>query len=122
MIALSNNTLAWLDAPMVRRELGADRADLPGLGFAPHALRLAHLLQHQGHVADVIQTTNGRSFAAASYFPALPPAGPLPQGAINPADFTQGYFPPSSPSNSPSFRKTNCQPWWRNRFLCPASI
>jgi len=93
MIALSNNTLAWLDAPMVRRELGADRADLPGLGFAPHALRLAHLLQHQGHVADVIQTTNGRSFAAASYFPALPPAGPLPQGAINPADFTQGYFP-----------------------------
>jgi len=93
MIALSNNTLAWLDAPMVRRELGADRADLPGLGFAPHALRLAHLLQHQGHVADVIQTANGRSFAAASYFPALPPAGPLPPGAINPADFTQGYFP-----------------------------
>jgi hypothetical protein len=93
MIALSNNTLAWLDAPMVRRELGADRADLPGLGLAPHALRLAHLLQHQGHVADVIQTTNGRSFAAATYFPALPPAGPLPPGAINPADFTQGYFP-----------------------------
>src|SRR5262245_14243012 len=84
MIALSNNTLAWLDAPMVRRELGADRADLPGLGFAPHALRLAHLLQHQNHVADVVQITNARSFAAASYFPALPPAGPLPPGAINP--------------------------------------
>lgn len=93
MMALSNNTLVWLDAPMVRRELGADRADLPGLGFAPHALRLAHLLQHQGHVADVIQTTDGRSFSAASYFPALPPAGPLPPGMINPADFTQSYFP-----------------------------
>jgi hypothetical protein len=93
MIALANNTLAWIDAPMVRRELGADRGDLPGLGFAPQALRLAHLLQHQGHVADVVTTTNGRSFPAATHFPALPPAGPLPPGVINPADFTQSYFP-----------------------------
>lgn len=93
MIALSNNTLAWIDAPMVRRELGADRADLPGLGIAPRALRLAHLLQHQGQLADVVSTVNGRSFPAASFFPALPPAGPLPPGTINPSDFTQGYFP-----------------------------
>ncbi len=93
MIALANNTLAWIDAPMVRRELGADRNDLPGLGFAPHALRLAHLLQHQGQLADVVQLTNGRSFPAASYFPALPPAGPLPPGVVSPVDFTQGYFP-----------------------------
>lgn len=93
MIALSNNTLAWIDAPMVRRELGADRGDLPGVGFAPHALRLAHLLQHQEHLADAVQTAGGRSFSAASAFPALPPAGPLPPGIINPADFTQGYFP-----------------------------
>jgi hypothetical protein len=93
MIALANNTLAWIDAPMVRRELGADRGDLPGLGFAPQALRLAHLLQHQGHVADVVGTTGGRSFPAATHFPALPPAGPLPPGLINPADFTQNYFP-----------------------------
>jgi hypothetical protein len=93
MIALSNNTLGWIDAPMVRRELGADRNDLPGLGFAPHALRLAHLLQHQGQLADVVKLTNGRSFPAASYFPALPPAGPLPPGVVSPVDFTQAYFP-----------------------------
>jgi hypothetical protein len=93
MIALANNTLAWIDAPMVRRELGADRGDLPGLGFAPHALRLAHLLQHQGHIADVIQAAGGRGFPAASWFPALPPAGPLPPGVISPTDFTQSYFP-----------------------------
>lgn len=93
MIALANNTLAWIDAPMVRRELGADRGDLPAVSFAPQGLRLAHLLQHEGHLADVVRTTNGRRFAASAFFPALPPAGPLPPGTIDPNDFTQSYFP-----------------------------
>jgi hypothetical protein len=93
MIALANNTLAWMDAPMVRRELGADRGDLPAVSFAPQGLRLAHLLQHEGHLGDVVRTMNGRSFAASAFFPALPPAGPLPPGTIDPNDFTQGYFP-----------------------------
>jgi hypothetical protein len=93
MIALQNNTIVWIDEPMVRRELGADRADLPGLGFSPRALRLAHVLQHQRHLAEVLAAAGTRPFPAASRFPALPPAGPLPPGAINPADFTQSYFP-----------------------------
>lgn len=93
MIALEGNTLAWIDVPMLRRELGADRADLPGLGVAPRALRLAHLLQHQAHVADEVQARGGRTFPAAAVFRALPAAGPLPPGAIDPADFTQSYFP-----------------------------
>ena len=94
MLALQGNSLVWLDEAMLRRELGADRGDLPGLGFSPRALRLAHLLQHQDHLADVVAQLHGRPFAAATQFPALPPAGPLPPGAINPADFTQRYFPP----------------------------
>ncbi|MFC5767825.1 hypothetical protein, partial [Thauera sinica] len=93
MVALQNNVVAWVDVPMVRRELGADRADLPGLGHAPRALRLAHLLQHQAHLADVLQV-GGRAFAAREQFPALPPAGPLPPGIIDTRDFTQRYFPP----------------------------
>jgi len=93
MIALQGNTVAWIDAPMVRRELGADRADLPGLGFAPRGLRLAHLMQYQGHLADVMRSANSRAFPASSWFPALPPAGPLPAGIINPADFTQSFLP-----------------------------
>jgi hypothetical protein len=93
MIALENNTIAWIDVPMLRRELGADRADLPGLGLAPRALRFAHLLQHQRHVAEVIADAGGRPFPAAAVFPALPPAGPLPPGVIDPRDFTQRYFP-----------------------------
>jgi hypothetical protein len=95
MIALDNNTLAWIDMPMLRRELGADRGDLPGLGLAPRALRFAHLLQHQQHMADVIEANGGRGFPASSQFPVLPPAGPLPPGVIQPRDFTQSYFPPT---------------------------
>lgn len=93
MLALDNNTIAWIDAPMLRRELGADRGDLPGLGLAPRALRFAHLLQHQRHLAEVVDATGGQPFAAASVFPALPPAGPLPPGVIDPSGFTQRYFP-----------------------------
>ena len=93
MIALQNNTVVWIDEAMVRRELGADRGDLPGLGFAPRGLRLAHLMQHQAHLADVAPPGSTRGFPAITHFPALPPAGPLPAGVINPADFTQNYFP-----------------------------
>lgn len=93
MLALQSNTLVWIDEALVRRELGADRGDLPGLGLAPRGLRLAHLVQHQAHLADVVARMGGRSFAAATQFPALPPAGPLPPGAIDARDFTQRYFP-----------------------------
>ncbi len=93
MLALQSNSIVWIDEALVRRELGADRGDLPGLGFAPRALRLAHLLQHQTHLADVVAQMHGRNFAAATQFPALPPAGPLPPGTIDTRDFTQRYFP-----------------------------
>lgn len=93
MLALQSNALAWIDAAMVRRELGAERGDLPGLGFAPRALRLAHVLQHQSHLAGVVAQLGGRSFPAATQFQALPPAGPLPPGVIDTRDFTQRYFP-----------------------------
>jgi hypothetical protein len=93
MIALDNNSLVWIDAPMLRRELGADRADLPGLGLAPRALRFAHLMQHQQHMAEIMSENGNRPFPAAAMFPALPPAGPLPPGVIDPNDFTQRYFP-----------------------------
>jgi hypothetical protein len=94
MVALQNNVVAWIDVAMVRREIGADRADLPGLGHAPRALRLAHLLQHQVHLADILRANGGRSFAAREQFPVLPSAGPLPPGVIDSRDFTQRYFPP----------------------------
>lgn len=93
MLGLDDNSPAWIDMPMVRRELGADRGDLPGLGLAPRALRLAHLLQYQQHLAQVVADYGGRGFPAATVFPALPPAGPLPPGVIDPNDFTQRWLP-----------------------------
>lgn len=93
MIALQGNSLVWIDEALVRRELGADRGDLPGLGFSPRALRLAHLMQYQEHLADVVAQMHRRVFPAASVFPALPPAGPLPPDCIDTRDFTQRYFP-----------------------------
>ena len=93
MLALQNNSVVWIDEAMVRRELGADRGDLPGLGFSPRAIRLAHLMQYQDHLHDVLARSNGNTFPANAYFPALPGAGPLPPGAINPLDFTQNFFP-----------------------------
>ncbi|HRD92362.1 MAG TPA: hypothetical protein PK201_04505 [Accumulibacter sp.] len=94
MLALSNNVVVWVDEAMVRRELGADRADLPGLGYAPRALRLAHLIQHQVHLADLLLASGGGGFAARENFPLLPSAGPVPAGMIDSRDFTQRYFPP----------------------------
>jgi hypothetical protein len=93
MMALQNNTLVWIDEAMVRRELGSDRGDQPGLGFAPRALRLAHLMQYQEHLHDVVTKSHGRTFPASTHFPALPSAGPLPAGVIKVQDFTQNFFP-----------------------------
>lgn len=94
MIALQKNTVVWIDEAMVRRELGADRGDLPGLGFSPRALRLAHLMQYQSHLDYVLDKSNGNtSFPAGAFFPALPSAGPLPPNLINVSDFTQNFFP-----------------------------
>lgn len=94
MLALQNNTVVWIDEAMVRRELGADRGDLPGLGFAPRALHLGHLMQYQQHLRDVETISGGGSFPANAHFAALPSAGPLPGGVINAVDFTQNFFPP----------------------------
>ena len=93
MVALQNNIVVWLDVAMVRRELGADFADRPGLGVGGRALRLAFLLQYFGHLEDELRHTGGRGVPAVSRFSALPPAGPMPPGMIATRDFTQNFFP-----------------------------
>ena len=95
MVALDTNTVLWIDMPMVRRELGSHRGDLPGLSPSPRALRLAHLQQFRQHLADLLQTSGAQPFAAQSVFPSLPPAGPMPPGVIDPRDMTQRWLPAS---------------------------
>jgi len=95
MLALDTNVVRWIDMPMVRRELGSHRGDLPGLSPSPRALRLAHLQQFRQHLADLLQTSGEQAFAAQSVFPSLPPAGPMPPGVIDPRDMTQRWLPAS---------------------------
>lgn len=96
MLALERGVVKWVDSFMVRREVGAEHGDVLGLGFAPRALREAHLLQYDHHLSEVLRgrdAGNGGKFAASEYFRALPPAGRMPAAAIDPRDFTQTYFP-----------------------------
>jgi hypothetical protein len=95
MLALDGNVVRWIDMPMVRRELGSDRGDLPGLSPSPRALRLAHLQQFRQQLADILRASGNRPFAAPSVFPSLPPAGPMPPGVIDPRDLTQRWLPAS---------------------------
>ena len=98
LVYLERNQIQWIDPFLVRREVGADHGDILGLGFAPRAVREAHMIQYNAHLEAVMTqrsaASQGLRFAASEYFQALPPAGRLPAAAINPADFTQLFFPP----------------------------
>lgn len=97
LVALNGGKVEWVDVFLVRREVGASQSDVVGLGFAPRALREAHLLQYEGHLREVLELRQalGHRFAASDFFHALPPAGRLPAAAIDPRDFSQIWFPPT---------------------------
>ena len=93
MVALQNNTVVWIDEPMVRRELGADRADLPGLGFFAAGVE-ARLLpaapdasRRRRPAGGLARLPRRLALLGAALRRTLPP------GVINVADFTQSYFP-----------------------------
>jgi hypothetical protein len=89
VVALAGDNLRWIDVHLVRRQAGQAQADVLGFGFAPRLLAEAHLAHYRARLDELA----GRSFAAAQVFEALPPAGPLPDGAIDAASFAQRYFP-----------------------------
>jgi hypothetical protein len=89
IVALTGDNVRWIDVHVVRRQAGQAHSDVLGFGFAPRLLREAHLAHYRERLAEL----RGRPFAASQFFDALPPAGPLPSGAINPQDFSQTFFP-----------------------------
>jgi hypothetical protein len=101
MIALDRGSVRWIDTAMVRRELGADSGIQFSLGGRPRALAEAHVLQHRAHLQDVLAAIDAQGsapiFSASQFFSALPAAGQLPAGAVQPDDggFQQIYFPPA---------------------------
>lgn len=92
MVALDQGAVQWIDNFLVRRDLGSSAQGTLGLNTIPRALRSAHLLQYDQQLRE-IEPTASAGFSAASYFDTLPAAGRLPKSAINPADFSQRYFP-----------------------------
>jgi hypothetical protein len=97
MIALDRGVVRWVDSFMVRREVGAEHGNIVGLGFAPRALREAHLLQYEYQLREVIRerAVRGLRFAASEHFMSLPAVGQMPAAAIDVANFTQIFFPAS---------------------------
>jgi hypothetical protein len=93
MVALRGNIIEWVDVFMVRRETGSERPAGMDFGFGARALREAHLLQYQEHLAAALQSTTDRPFAAPAYFDALPPIGQFPAGTLDPKTLTQRFFP-----------------------------
>lgn len=98
MLALDRGVVQWIDPYLVRREIGTEQGGILGFGFAPRALREAYIQQYLNQLRDVLQARGGsnlgQTFAASEYFESLPAAGAMPSGAINPADFSQIFFPP----------------------------
>lgn len=98
LVALDRGSVLWIDPFLVRRELGAQSGDFPGLGLTPRSLREAHMLQYDLHLGDVLEERRRRGlpggFAATEHFLALPPAGRLPVEAVNATTFAQTFFPP----------------------------
>ncbi|HWS99310.1 MAG TPA: hypothetical protein VN256_03485 [Pyrinomonadaceae bacterium] len=97
LVAIDRGVVSWVDPYMVRREVGAEHGDILGMGFAPRALREAHLLQYEYQLGEVLpeRAARGFRFAATEYFHALPPAGHMPAAAIDAREFTQIFFPPA---------------------------
>ncbi|WP_457442277.1 hypothetical protein [Roseateles sp. P5_E4] len=93
LVALTGDTVRWIDVHLARRTAGQSHADVLGFGFAPRLLREAHLAQYQAQLDDVMKRPLGGRPSAAQFFSALPAAGPLPAAAVNTADFSQSWLP-----------------------------
>ncbi len=97
LLRLERNQVLWCDPWLVRRELGAGRSDILGLGLAPRAVRESFFRQYQNALDELLQARRGRNqgerFRADQHFQVLPPAGRLPAAAIDSATFTQYWLP-----------------------------
>jgi hypothetical protein len=100
MLCLEGGALRWLDAYMVRREVGAESTLAAGLAQRPRALVEAWLKQYQDQLDDVDTAAVQSGFAATRYFEVLPPVGPLPAATLyfeeqlGRMTLLQSFFPP----------------------------
>jgi hypothetical protein len=97
MLSMRYGVIEWVDVHLVRRDLVAARREFLGLGLAQDQLRLAHFQQYRAALADVMDhyanSNQPARFPAEQHFRLLPPAGPLPADAVDPAAMAQVFFP-----------------------------
>jgi hypothetical protein len=98
MLSLQRGAIEWIDTYLVRRDTGPDFSGLR-FGLANRASQEAFLLQYDSQLQQTLASRKNAgmslSFAAGTYFQALPPAGRFPLASINvgASDFTQIFFP-----------------------------
>jgi len=102
MVYLTRGVIVWVDPYLVRRDTGPEYSGLR-LGLADPATQRAFLSQYDSMLQEVMamRTASGASasFAATTYFDALPPLGRIPLASIGISvqatsqTFTQAFFP-----------------------------
>jgi hypothetical protein len=102
MVYLQRGVIVWVDPYLVRRDSGPEYSGLR-LGLTDPATQQAFLMQYdsmlQETVSSLITSGKSASFAAASSFQALPPAGRFPLASLSITNqgtsqtFSQAFFP-----------------------------
>jgi hypothetical protein len=103
MIYLTRGVIVWIDPYMVRRDTGPEYSGLR-LGLADPATQRAFQMQYDSMLQEIVSTRIGSgsslSFAASTYFDALPSSGWFPLGSLGftttsptSGTFTQSFFP-----------------------------
>jgi hypothetical protein len=85
VISVDRDAIQWIDPYLVRRDTGPDSNAVAQRAFVMH---------YDARLQSVTAGLNpNTSFAATTYFQALPAAGRFPFGSIDPVHLNQSFFP-----------------------------
>lgn len=99
VVQLDRGFVRWVDAWLVRRELGATHTGVAGHVRAPRAVAEAQIQQYRAQLAAIAadRAAHGKpaAYAAREELRALPPAGDFPIATLALASETERFFPPA---------------------------
>lgn len=127
MLELDGNRIVWLDEDMVRREAGALKSDVFGLGIAPEPLRAAHMRQYDMALERLMGEAPSSALQARQAFRVLPPMGRMPAAAVGfrtPPGATapvlmQTFFPHPMPVDLAAIPEDELAALMEESFLLP---
>lgn len=101
VVRLERGFVRWVDAWLVRRELGTAHTGVAGFARAPRAIAEAQVQQYRAQLAAIAadRAAAGKpvAHAAREELAALPPAGDFPVAALSLPDQTERFFPQAMP-------------------------